>query len=59
MTRSKEEVVAEMQLVVEQMRLDDIEEKRWTSDKCTSGSGIGLLNGEGAGCAARLTIPLK
>ena len=26
MTRSKEEVVAEMQLVVEQMRLDDIEE---------------------------------
>ena len=26
MTRTKEEVVAEMQLVVEQMRLDDIEE---------------------------------
>ena len=26
MTKSKEEVVAEMQLVVEQMRLDDIEE---------------------------------
>jgi formylglycine-generating enzyme required for sulfatase activity len=42
-----------------QIKLDDIEEKRWTSDKCTSGSGIGLLNGEGAGCAARLTIPLK
>lgn len=26
MTKSKEEVIAEMQLVVEQMRLDDIEE---------------------------------
>jgi formylglycine-generating enzyme required for sulfatase activity len=42
-----------------QIKFDEIEENRWTADRCTSGSGLGLLNGEGAGCTARLTIPLK